>query len=103
MTASEQQAFAAFVLVIVSWTDEGLTYEGISRVMGLEGDVVSCPAGASGRCEAVLDDGEPVTDPYRSACRARRHGRGLPTVIWSTRPRVIRPGRRRIPQEAERG
>lgn len=54
-------------VVIVRWTDEGLTYEGISRVMGLEGDVVSCPAGANGRCEAVLVNGEPVADPYLSA------------------------------------
>ena len=36
----------------------------LRRIVGLPGDIVSCPAAASGRCDAVEINGKPLTDPY---------------------------------------
>lgn len=52
-------------VVLVQWeSDGGVAFEGMSRVMGREGDIVSCPRSRSGGCESVLINGAPVEDPY---------------------------------------
>lgn len=52
-------------VVLVHWDpDGGVPFEGMSRVMGREGDVVSCPRSPRGGCDSVLINGAPVKDPY---------------------------------------
>jgi signal peptidase I len=40
------------------------TVEVLKRVVALPGDTVGCPAGASGRCAAVVVDGVPLRETY---------------------------------------
>ncbi len=48
-------------------SDDGAEFELISRIVAEAGDTVSCPAGADGRCEAVLVNGAPIADTYLRA------------------------------------
>jgi len=51
-------------VVLVSVTDRGYSFDTLSRVIGLPGDTVSCPATARGTCAGVEVDGVRLTDPY---------------------------------------
>jgi signal peptidase I len=42
----------------------GDEYDVLLRVLALPGDTVGCPAGPSGRCDAVVVNGKPVAEPY---------------------------------------
>lgn len=52
-------------VVHIRWSPAGeASFQGFSRVLGLEGDVVSCPRAPGGGCDAVLVNGAPIVDPY---------------------------------------
>ncbi|MEV4417735.1 signal peptidase I [Catellatospora sp. NPDC049609] len=46
---------------------EGEEFDLLSRVIGLPGDTVACPAGPDGRCPAVEVNGAPLAEPYAAA------------------------------------
>jgi signal peptidase I len=50
-------------VVIAHLNDDG-GYDLIARVVGLPGDTVGCPAGPTGRCDALTVNGAPVSEPY---------------------------------------
>jgi signal peptidase I len=51
-------------IVIVHLARDGHAYDAILRVVALPGDTIGCPAGPTGRCEAVVVNGTPVPEPY---------------------------------------
>jgi signal peptidase I len=50
-------------VVIAHINDDG-GYDLITRVVGLPGDTIGCPAGPTGRCDALTVNGAPVGEPY---------------------------------------
>lgn len=54
-------------IVIVHLARDGHAYDTILRVVALPGDTIGCPAGPTGRCEAVVVNGTPVPEPYLGA------------------------------------
>ncbi|MEU3457481.1 signal peptidase I [Micromonospora sp. NPDC006766] len=46
---------------------DGREFDSVLRVVALAGDTVGCPAGPSGRCEAIVVNGTPVPQPYLGA------------------------------------
>jgi signal peptidase I len=51
-------------VVIVHLARDGQAYDAVLRVVALPGDTIGCPAGPTGRCEAVVVNGTPVPEPY---------------------------------------
>jgi len=51
-------------VVLAHRTEDGATFQVLQRVIGLPGDTVGCPAASSGRCEAVVVNGRPMTELY---------------------------------------
>lgn len=51
-------------VVLVRVSRDGQEWDTMLRVVGLPGDNVSCPAGPSGDCAALLVNGLPVAEPY---------------------------------------
>lgn len=51
-------------VILAHVSSDGSDLNLISRVVAQAGDTVSCPAGADGRCDAVLINGAPIADPY---------------------------------------
>lgn len=45
-------------------SDQGVEFDMMSRVLAQGGDTVSCPAEPDGRCDGVVLNGTPITDPY---------------------------------------
>jgi signal peptidase I len=54
-------------VVIVHLTYQGDDFESMMRVVALSGDTIGCPAGPTGRCEALVVNGTPVPEPYLGA------------------------------------
>jgi signal peptidase I len=54
-------------LVLVTVTADGTTFETLTRVIGLPGDTVACPATSHGTCDGVEVNGVRVTDSYVAA------------------------------------
>jgi signal peptidase I len=54
-------------VVLVHLVRDGDEYDSMMRVVALPGDTVGCPAGPSGRCEAVVVNGTPVAEHYLGA------------------------------------
>ncbi|GAA2383589.1 signal peptidase I [Dactylosporangium salmoneum] len=54
-------------VVVVHLARDGRTYDAMMRVVALSGDTVACPAGPTGRCEAVVVNGTAVPEPYLGA------------------------------------
>lgn len=51
-------------VILAHVSTDGSEFDLISRVVAQGGDTVACPAGADGRCDAVLVNGAPIADPY---------------------------------------
>ena len=52
-------------LVVFRFTYDGADLNVIQRVVGLPGDRVACPSGsASGRCDELIVNGQPLPEPY---------------------------------------
>ena len=51
-------------LVVVKVAGEDGSYVTVRRVLGLSGDVISCPAGADGRCHGWVRNGARLVEPY---------------------------------------
>lgn len=49
-------------VVLLRAHNQGESFETLSRVVGLPGDVVSCPAGPDGRCQAVTVSGHRLNE-----------------------------------------
>jgi signal peptidase I len=54
-------------VVIVHLVRDGREYDSMLRVVALPGDTIGCPAGPTGRCEALVVNGTPVPEPYLGA------------------------------------
>lgn len=54
-------------VVIVHLARDGHPYDALFRVVALPGDTVGCPAGPTGRCEAVVVNEAPAPEPYLGA------------------------------------
>ncbi|MEV6931954.1 signal peptidase I [Dactylosporangium sp. NPDC051485] len=54
-------------VVVVHLARDGRTYDAMMRVAALSGDTIGCPAGPTGRCEAVVVNGTAVPEPYLGA------------------------------------
>lgn len=51
-------------VVAIHLTNDGATFDTISRVVGLPGDVIACPAGPDGRCHAWTRNNIALSEPY---------------------------------------
>jgi signal peptidase I len=51
-------------VVLVEVRDGGVSFESLSRVVGLPGDTVSCPERPDGTCDAVVVSGRPLLEPW---------------------------------------
>ena len=51
-------------VVLITVRTAGQPFESLSRVVGLPGDVVSCPDVGTGRCEAVVVSGTELIEPW---------------------------------------
>jgi signal peptidase I len=54
-------------VVIVHLTRDGDTYDAMLRVAALPGDTIGCPAGPTGKCDALELNGARVPEPYLGA------------------------------------
>ncbi len=45
-------------------SNAGDTFTAVRRLIGLPGDVVACPAGADGYCQAWTRNGQPLSEPW---------------------------------------
>ncbi len=54
-------------VVLVHLAHDGREFDSVLRVVALPGDTVGCPAGPSGRCDAIVVNGTPVPQPYLDA------------------------------------
>ena len=54
-------------IAMVHLATEGREFDSMLRVLALPGDTVGCPAGPSGRCDAVVVNGVPVPERYLGA------------------------------------
>lgn len=52
------------VYVHLKDADTGAEFDAVFRVAALPGDSIGCPAGPSGRCDALVLNGAPVAEPY---------------------------------------
>jgi signal peptidase I len=50
------------ILVHLTW--DGREFDSMLRVVALSGDTIGCPAGPTGRCEAVVVNGRPLAEHY---------------------------------------
>lgn len=53
------------ILVHLTW--DGRDFDSMLRVVALPGDTIGCPAGPTGRCEAVVVNGTPLAEHYLDA------------------------------------
>jgi signal peptidase I len=51
-------------VVLVRLVRDGHGYDSMQRVVAIAGDTIGCPAGPSGRCEAIVVNGSPLREPY---------------------------------------
>lgn len=51
-------------IVRLTWRTTRGTFEGLSRVVGLPGDTVSCPDDGAGQCDRVVVSGRPLDEPW---------------------------------------
>lgn len=51
-------------VVLLEAANGGETFEALSRVIGLPGDIVSCPAEPDGSCKAVIVSGQTLQEPW---------------------------------------
>lgn len=54
-------------IVVVHLARDGQEYDAILRVVAVGGDTIGCPAGPTGRCDAVVVNGNRVPEPYLDA------------------------------------
>lgn len=54
-------------VVLITVRPAGEAFESLSRVVGLPGDVVSCPDDGAGRCDAVVVSGKGLDEPWLTA------------------------------------
>ena len=54
-------------VVLVSVSTDGATFDMLTRVIGLPGDTVVCPATPQGTCDGVEVNGVHIADPYLAA------------------------------------
>lgn len=54
-------------VVLFTVRTAGEAFESLSRVVGLPGDVVSCPEDGAGRCDAVVVSGKELDEPWLTA------------------------------------
>jgi signal peptidase I len=75
-------------VVMVHLVRDGDEYDAIYRVAALPGDTISCPAGPTGRCEAIVVNGTAVPEPYATVTQpfpTRRVPEGMIFLLGDNR------------------